>query len=375
MATLFEETTINGMTLKNRIVRSATWEGMAQPDGRPTLKMVDFYGQLAAGGVGLIISGFAFVQPDGKALTGQMGIHTDAFADDYKALTRAVHAAGGKIVAQLVHAGGQTTSETTGQQPLAPSAVKVNQFQETPAEITKEQIEQIVASFGEGARRAKAWGFDGVQFHGAHGYLINQFLSPLTNKRLDAYGGSIEKRIRFLMAVYRAVRKQVGPDFPVMIKLNASDNLKGGLVARDADYAARRLSEAGIDAVEVSAGTPASGKKNPARQKIINPDKEAYNLELARMVKGAVSCPVMVVGGYRSYAVAERTIGEECMDYVAMARPLIHEPGLPARWQQGEDRGPVGCISCNGCFGPGLNEGGIYCVIKKKEREKAARSK
>ncbi len=374
MATLFEETTINGMTLKNRIVRSATWEGMAEADGRPTPKMVDFYRQLAAGGVGLIISGFAFVQPDGKAMSGQMGIHSDDFADEYRAITGAVHAAGGKIVMQLVHAGGQTMRETIGRKPLAPSAVEVDQFQETPAELTQEQIEQIVASFGEGARRAKAWGFDGVQFHGAHGYLINQFLSPLTNQRLDVYGGSIEKRIRFLMEVYRAVRKQVGPDFPVMIKLNASDNLKGGLVAQDADYAARRLSEAGIDAVEVSAGTPASGKKNPARQKIINPDKEAYNLELARMVKGAVSCPVIVVGGYRSYEVAEKTIGEECMDYVAMSRPLIHEPSLPARWRRGDDRGPVGCISCNGCFGPGLNEGGIYCVITKKERKKAAQS-
>jgi len=307
-------------------------------------------------------------------MSGQMGIHSDDFADEYRAITGAVHAAGGKIVVQLVHAGGQTMSETIGRKPLAPSAVKVDQFQETPAELTQEQIEQIVASFGEGARRAKAWGFDGVQFHGAHGYLINQFLSPLTNRRLDVYGGSIEKRIRFLMEVYRTVRRQAGPDFPVMIKLNASDNLKGGLAAQDADYAARRLSEAGIDAVEVSAGTPASGKKNPARQKIINPDKEAYNLELARMVKGAVSCPVIVVGGYRSYEVAEKTIGEEFMDYVAMSRPLIHEPGLPARWQRGDDRGPVGCISCNGCFGPGLNEGGIYCVIKKKERKKAVQS-
>jgi len=371
MATLFEETTINGMTLKNRLVRSATWEGMAQPDGRPTAKMADFYGRLAAGGVGLIISGFAFVQPDGKALPGQMGIHTDDFAGEYKAITDAVHAAGGKIAVQLVHAGGQTMQETIGRQPLAPSAVKVAQFQETPAELSREQIAQIAAAFGEGARRAKAWGFDGVQFHGAHGYLINQFLSPLTNRRLDEYGGSIEKRIRFLMEVYRAVRRQVGPDFPVMIKLNAADNLKGGLAAREADYAARRLSEAGIDAVEVSSGTPASGKKNPARQKIINPDKEAYNLELAGMVKGAVACPVMVVGGYRSYEVADKTVAEACMDFVSMSRPLIHEPGLPARWETGDHR-PAGCISCNGCFGPGLQEGGIYCVVQKARAEKAA---
>ena len=372
MATLFEETAINGMTLKNRLVRSATWEGMAEPDGRPTPRMAEFYGKLAAGGVGLIISGFAFVQPDGKALPGQMGIHTDAFADEYQAITGAVHAAGGKIAIQLVHAGGQTMRETIGRTPLAPSAVEVDQFQETPAELTKEQIKQSADAFGESARRARAWGFDGVQFHGAHGYLINQFLSPLTNQRLDEYGGSIDKRLRFLIEVYRAVRKQVGTDFPVMIKLNASDNLKGGLAARDADYAARRLSEAGLDAVEVSSGTPASGKKNPARQKIINPDKEAYNLELARMIKGAASCPVMVVGGYRTYDVAERTVAEERMDYVAMSRPLIRDPDLPGRWQAG-DHEPAGCISCNGCFGPGLNEGGIACVVRRKEDKEATR--
>ncbi len=374
MATLFEETTINGMTLKNRIVRSATWEGMCEPDGRPTDKLVDFYRRLAEGGVGLIISSYTFVRPEGKQLPGAMGIHTDAFADDFLKLTDAVHAAGGKIAIQLVHVGGQTDTETAGRQPLAPSSVKVDQFQETPAELTKDQIGRIVTAFGEGARRAREWGFDAVQLHGAHGFLINQFLSPLTNRRLDEYGGSIEKRIRFLMEVYRSVRRQVGLDFPVMIKLNASDNLKGGLEARDADYAARRLSEAGIDAVEVSAGTSASGKRSPARQKIINPAKEAYNLELARMIKGAVSCPVMVVGGYRTHAVAEKTIAEDCMDYVAMARPLIREPGLPGRWQQGENRDPAGCISCNGCFGPGLHEGGIYCVIKKKELEKVSRS-
>ncbi len=374
MATLFEETTINGMALKNRLVRSATWEGMCEPDGRPTEKLVDFYRRLAEGGVGLIISGFAFVRPEGKQLPGKMGIHTDAFADNYKQIAEAVQAAGSKIVIQLVHAGGQTDTKTAGRQPLAPSSVQVDQFPEAPAELTKDQIGRIVTAFADGAGRAKAWGFDGVQLHGAHGYLINQFLSPLTNCRLDEYGGSIEKRIRFLMEVYRAVRRQVGADFPVMIKLNASDNLKGGLTARDADYAARRLSEKGIDAVEVSAGTSASGKKNPARRKIINPDKEAYNLELARMIKGAVSCPVMVVGGYRSYEIAEKTISEDLMDYVAMARPLIREPGLPNRWRLGEDRSTAGCISCNGCFGPGLHEGGIYCVVKKKESEKAARA-
>jgi 2,4-dienoyl-CoA reductase-like NADH-dependent reductase (Old Yellow Enzyme family) len=371
MATVFEATTINGMTMSNRMIRSATWEGMCEQDGRPTEKLINCYRDLAQGGIGLIVSGYTFVLPEGKGLPGKMGIHTDDFAGDYENLTSAVHDVGGKIAVQLVHAGGQTDSTSAGRQPLAPSAVQVDQFSEVPAELTKDEISDTVTAFGAGARRAKGWGFDGVQLHGAHGFLINQFLSPLTNRRTDEYGGSIENRSRFLLEVYRKVRESVGSDYPVFIKLNAADNLEGGLEIDDAVYAAKKLAEIGIDAIEVSAGTPASGEINPAREKINKPEKEAYNLALARRIKEAVSCPVMVVGGFRSYEVTENTIRDDGMDYIAMARPLIREPGLANRWLQG-DRSPATCISCNSCFVPGLEEGGIYCVIEKKEREKAA---
>jgi 2,4-dienoyl-CoA reductase-like NADH-dependent reductase (Old Yellow Enzyme family) len=370
MTALFEQSMINGMTLRNRLVRSATWEGMCEQDGRPTEKLITCYHDLARGGIGLIISGYAFVKPEGKQLPGKMGIHTDDFAGDFKKLTSAVHDSGGTIMVQLVHAGGQTDAARAGRQPIAPSAVQVDQFPEMPAELTGDEIRDIVLAFGEGARRAKSWGFDGVQLHGAHGYLINQFLSPLTNRRTDEYGGSTQNRSRFLLEVYRKVRESVGEDYPVFIKLNAADNLDGGLQIDDAVYAAKELAEAGIDAIEVSAGTPASGREGPVRQKIDKPEKEAYNLKLARRIKEAVTCAVMVVGGFRSYEVAEKTIRDDGMDYIAMARPLIREPDLPKRWQGG-DRSPAKCISCNSCFKPGLEEGGIYCVIEKKEREKA----
>ena len=373
MTTLFEETTINGLTMRNRILRSATWEGMCEQDGRPSEKLINCYRNLAQGGIGLIISGYTFVRPDGKGLPGKMGIHTDDFATDYENLTSTVHNAGGKIAIQLVHAGGETKSTYAGRQPLAPSAVKVDQYPEMPAELTKEEIIDTISAFGEGARRAKAWGFDGVQLHGAHGFLINQFLSPLTNRRADEYGGGIENRCRFLLEVYRKVREAVGPDYPVFIKLNASDHLDGGLEIDDAVYAAKAIAKVGIDAIEVSAGTPASGEKGPVREKILKPEKEAYNLPLARRIKEAVSCPVMVVGGLRSYEIAEKTVKEDGMDYIAMARPLIREPALVNRWLQG-DRSSAKCISCNSCFMPGLEEGGIYCVIEKKEREKAAKA-
>lgn len=369
MNTLFEETTINGMNLRNRIVRSATWEGMCDPDGRPTGKLTDFYHRLAQGGVGLIITGYTFVRPEGKQLPGKMGIHTDDFADDYKKLTNTIHEAGGTIAIQLVHAGGQTDSGNAGRQPLAPSAVQVDQFPEMPAELTTDEIRKIIDAFGEGARRAKDWGFDAVQLHGAHGYLINQFLSPLTNQRTDEYGGSIENRSRFAIDVFKKVRETVGNNYPVLIKLNASDNLDGGLTVQDASFAAQKLSELGIDGIEVSGGTPASGDESPARAKINKPEKEAYHLALAKQIKEVVSCPVMVVGGMRSYEVVQKAVAEDGLDYISMARPLIREPNLPNRWQSG-DHSPATCISCNACFMPGIKEGGIYCVVEKKEREK-----
>lgn len=369
MREIFEETTINGMVLKNRLVRSATWEGMCEADGRPTNKLADWYADLARGECGLIITGYTFVRPDGKQLPGKMGIHTDAFASDMKNIVNVVHDEGGKICVQLVHAGGQTDSETAGRKPLAPSAVEVPQFSEIPAEMSVIDIKEIIDAFGDAARRAKEYGFDAIQLHAAHGYLINQFLSPLTNRREDDYGGSAENRFRFLVEVYRRVRSVVGNDYPVMIKLNGSDFLKGGFDIDDAVYAATILDAEGIDVIEVSGGTPAPGGLSPAREDINMPEKEAYNLPLARELKKAVHCPLMVVGGFRSINVVMNALNVEKMDYVAMARPFIREPELSKRWRLGEIW-PARCISCNSCFMPGFKEGGIYCVIEKKSGQK-----
>ena len=369
MNSLFDPSSINGMALENRLVRSATWEGMCADNGRPLQKLISYYRDLALGKVGLIITGYTFVSPEGKQLPGKMGIHTDDFAGVMQDMTSTVHDAGGKICIQLVHAGGQTDSGNAGRQPLAPSAVKIDQYPELPAEMAHDDIARITAAFGEGARRAKEWGFDAVQLHGAHGYLINQFLSPLANQRQDEYGGAIENRCRFLLETYQAVRSAVGPGFPVMIKLNGADNLAGGLSLADAVFTAKALDDVGIDSIEVSGGTPASGDQSPARMKINSPEKEAYNLSLAKAIRAAVNCPIMVVGGFRSFDVAERTVRESA-DYIAMARPFIREPDLAKRWQDG-DRTAARCISCNSCFKPGLKEGGIYCVVEKKEREKS----
>ena len=367
MRGVFESSEIRGMKLGNRLVRSATWEGMCDEDGRPTIRLAELYRELALGGVGLIVTGYTFVRPEGRQMPGTMGIDSDDLLDEMKGITSAVHEAGGKICMQMVHVGGQTRAKMAGSRPLAPSEVDVPQFEDLPRAMSREEIKDVAAAFGEGARRAREAGFDAVQLHAAHGYLINQFLSPLTNRREDEYGGSVENRCRFLMEVYSAVRGAVGEDYPVMAKLNGSDNLEGGLSREDAIVAAKKLDEAGIDAIEVSGGTPASGDGAPVRGKIKPGVNEAYNLELAKGIKNSVTCPVMVVGGFRSMEAVEAAL--KTVDYVSLSRPLIREPNLPLRWKGG-DLSPATCISCNKCFLGGLKEGGIYCYVEKKKREK-----
>ena len=368
MSHIFERTVINGMVLENRLVRSATWEGMCTGEGRPTEKLVSCYRDLARGGVGLIVTGYAYVRPDGRQLPGTMGIYTDDFADEMRHLTDVVHAEGGSIAMQLVHTGGKANTAGLDCLPVSPSGIGLASSPGPSVAMTRSDIESMITAFAAGAARAKEYGFDAVQLHAAHGYLINQFLSPLTNRRADEYGGSVENRRRFLMEVYAVVRQAVGLHYPVLIKLNVDDFLEGGLIGEEAIEAARRLDAAGMDAIEVSGGTADSGERTPARGRAKSPAEEGYHRDLARRVKAVVSCPVMVVGGFRSRAVVEETLQSGGADYIAMARPFIREPDLVAKWRQGGGS-PAACQSCNGCFKPGLEEGGIYCV-KQREKER-----
>lgn len=373
MKILFDTTTINGMKLRNRFVRSATWEGMCDEQGRPGEKLIDCYRQLAKGQVGLIITGYTFVRPDGKQMPGSMGAQSDDLAPDMKALAHAVHDEGGKLCMQLVHTGGQGRA-SGGNRLIAPSAIHAAQYSTTPSEMSLQDIKEVVAAFSDAARRAKDWGFDAVQLHAAHGYLINEFLSPHTNQRTDSYGGNIENRRRFLLEVYDSVRAAVGTNFPVLVKLNGSDFLEKGLEIDDAVAAAVALDRKGIDAIEVSSGTPASGDNSPVRKKIDTREQEAYNLPLAKRIKAAVKCPVMVVGGLRSFELVHELVEKGEADYVSLARPLVREPGLIRRWRDG-DTTRSSCISCNGCYRPGLREGGIYCIVEKAEAKKAVEAR
>jgi len=366
---LFETTTLAGMRLPNRLVRSATWEGLGAADGEVTREVLEIYRELADGGVGLIISSYLFTEVVGQQVVGQLGAHCNTMLPGLQRLADAVHEHRGVLVGQIVHCGGQANREHNGgQRPVAPSAVESPGYPEIPRALIPDQINEIVRAFADAAARLQIAGFDGVQLHGAHGYLLAQFLSPLRNRRTDSYGGSLENRTRFGLEVYRAVRTAVGDTFPVMMKLNVNDFLEGSTTEEDARALVAALAEEGIDAIEVSGGTPGSGKLGAARPDIRTETDEAYFLPQAEAIrKAAPDVPLMLVGGMRSPELMERILAAGGADYFSMSRPLIREPDLPRRWRDG-DLERAACVSCLGCFGPARSGDGIRCVQEDRRR-------
>lgn len=367
MSKLFEATEINGMRLANRFVRSATWEGLAADNGAVTPKLTQTMVALAEGGVGLIITGHAYVSPEGQAGPWQLGLHRDDLVAGLKSMCDAVHQAGGKIVAQLAHAGHFAAKALTGQAPQVVS--NFEGLSDSPRhELTRDDIHKLVQAFADAAGRARAAGFDGVQIHSAHGYLLSQFLSPAYNRREDDYGGTVENRARIHLEILNAIRGVVGKAYPVLMKINSEDCIENGLSVEDSVAAATLLAEAGLDAVELSGGTLTSGKLSPSRAGINREDKEAYFREAAAAYKRATDLPLILVGGMRSLNVARQTIASGTADYISMCRPFIREPGLIKRWQSG-DTAPARCKSDNLCFGPAMKGQGILCVVEENEKK------
>ena len=366
MNTLFEPSEINGMTISNRFVRSATWSGMAADDGASTPQLVDLMRDLAKGGIGLIITGHAYVQQNGQAGPWQLGIYKDELIPGLKTITHAVHETGGKVILQLAHAGLYAKSALTRQAPLAPS--NIDGLSKKPRkEMRIQDIKEIVNSFGEAARRARDAGFDGVQIHSAHGYLLSQFLSPFFNRRTDEYGGKIQNRAKFLLEVLATIRNVVGRDYPILVKLNSQDFSADGLTLKDSMRVGAMLSEKGIDAIELSGGLITSSSLSPSRRGITSKKKEAYFRTEAQSFKKAINVPLILVGGIRSYNVAKQLIDEGVADYISMCRPFIREPYLINRWKAG-DLKKAACISDNMCFSPAMAGKGIYCVTEEKEK-------
>jgi 2,4-dienoyl-CoA reductase-like NADH-dependent reductase (Old Yellow Enzyme family) len=362
---LFEAAQIGSLTLKNRLVRSATWENMADEKGHITEGLFGVYEDLARGGTGMIITGYAFVLGEEQPNPGMMGIYDDSFVPEYRRLTDRVHALGSRIVMQIVYGGSCAGYPAAGRVIWSPSGVADLATGIVPVPMEKEDIRRLVKAFGDAARRVRDAGFDGVQIHGAHGYLLSQFLTPYYNRRTDEYGGSLENRARIVLEVYDEIRRRVGKEFPVMIKINSEDFIEGGVSAEESLAVSVMLDERGIDAIEVSGGVASAGERIPPRVRIDSSEKEAYHATHASRIADHVSSPVIVVGGLRSPGVIEELLDTTRIGFFSLSRPLLCEPALPLRWQGG-DRSEARCVSCNGCLRRA--EGGNRCILKKIPR-------
>ncbi len=354
---------IGPLALRNRLVRAATSETMATDDGTATEALVRLYRDLARGGVGLMISGHIFVLPEGQYEPKQLALYDDRFIAPLRQVTDAVHGEGGVIFAELSHAGSQSLIPEV--RPVAPSVIPNAIFSRPPEELDEAGIARIVTAFGDAAARAKAAGFDGIHLHSGNGYLLSQFNSPLTNRRNDDWGGSGAARSRFLLAVCRAVRRSVGPGFPVTLRLGLVDAVAGGCEIDEGLERARAAVAEGIDAIEVSYGVMSAYQQNirpyvgvTPRQALADgmlhrlladPVPEAYYRRYARRLKQAVGVPVILVGGLRSKEVMASVIDEGDADFLAMARPFVREPALPRKLLE-PGRTRVACVSCNLCF-------------------------
>jgi 2,4-dienoyl-CoA reductase-like NADH-dependent reductase (Old Yellow Enzyme family) len=380
---LFLEGRIGGLKLSNRMIRTASHEGLSDEEGRPTDETFEFYKGFVKGGVGMIITGYAGIHQSGKsALYHMTMIDMDELIPAHKSLVDRIHGIGGKIVLQIAHCGRQTWSRATKQCLMAPSALPCGFYKELPREMTDDDIHNVIHSFATAARRTKEAGYDGVQIHGAHGYLLFSFLSQHSNRRRDKWGGSLENRFRIVAEVLKSVREAVGSDYPVLIKLNTYERAWRGMRPNECAKIARMVEETDCcDAIEFSCGTNEGGFVMargrfptwalfkymrpycnyhwfikslmkifviPFVKMMQPPFVEGYNLAAAAMAKKSISLPVITVGGMRSKYFMENAIKLGQTDFVSMARPLIREPDLPNKFKDCVSNTAL-CDNCNDC--------------------------
>ena len=378
---LFEKTKLHNFELKNRIIRSATHDGLADENGAPSDKLIAKYKNLAKNEVGCIITGYAAVSRNGVSpYPRMMTIYEDGNIDRYKELTDAVHSHGTPVILQIAHCGRQTSSKAIGLQKVAPSNVLHTFYPDKAKPLTESEIFGIIDDFVSAAIRAEKAGFDGVQLHGGHGYLLHDFLSPFGNRRKDNWGGSLENRCKIVELIIKGIKEKT--ELPVWIKISAEDNRKNGMNIETSIEICKRLEAAGCDAIEVSCGTVQDGM-NTMRSKtmpmdavfryrepcasfpklltkialpaanLINPllkqpsPLENFNVENAAKIKGAVSIPIIAVGGIHTVSDMEDIISKGKADFVSMCRPFICEPDLAKKLKNGQNQAK--CIMCNYC--------------------------
>ena len=370
---LFSPITIGTMALKNRLVRSATYEARADEDGNPTDSYLDFYRQLAGGGVGLIVTGLTYPEKAGK-LPRTIRVDDSSCLSNLSRIATAIHNVGNacRVALQIGHTGRQLPHTIEGET-VAPSAILEPSTGRMPREMRREEIESFIDKSADGIAYAFKSGFDAVQLHGAHGWLLSSFLSPHTNHRADCYGGSTENRARIVVETLKRADGRIKKGFPVLIKMNAWDYVPSGIELPEALELGAIFEEAGFAAMEISSGMWETITCNPetigwkaeripeARKRIRTIDEEAYHREFARAFKKRLKrSNIILVGGLKTPSLMEEIIASGDADLVSLSRPLIREPDLPKRWQEGATD-KAACVSCNKCLDTLREENGLRC--------------
>ncbi|TFG05663.1 MAG: NADH:flavin oxidoreductase [Promethearchaeota archaeon] len=372
LETLFSPKKIGSVKIKNRLMRSATFEGLASREGYVTDELVGFYIELARGGIGLIITG-------ASAVTSRMTVGSrcacftdDSFVKAHQTLVKSVHEYNNvKIGAQLAHNGRQGSHPKY--LPVAPSPVFYPLTKQIPRELTGREIYDIIDHYAAAGRRVYESGYDLVQLHAAHGYLLSSFLSPYTNKRTDEFGETLAGRTKILIDIYNRLRDEVGKNFPIIVKLQVIDGVPGGLTIAEGKQIAERLIKAGYDAIEPSGGlTELQMKTDNAlpSKRIKSADDENYLSAAVKHIRPIMGNSALIqVGGIRNPETAEKLLRSGMCDFIALSRPLIYEPNLPDRWKNG-DHSPAKCISCNSCLLAIFTGQGVHCAVKRKLEHK-----
>lgn len=395
MNTVFETATIGSIQIGNRIIRSATHEGFSTPDGRPNSdKLISLYKRLAEGGAGAIITGYCGVSSNGKALKNMRMFNDDRYIEEYRRITAAIKPYGVTIINQLCHAGGWTHPDYTGTEVIAPSRLRYMTYNVLPREMTEAEILKIKDDFVSAIIRSRKAGFDGVQLHSAHCYLLSQFLSKAANRRTDKWGGSTENRFRLLGMIMKSAKEKAS-GFPILVKISAYDGDRGGMRLDESVNIAKMLQHAGCDAIEVSCGgindgfnTVRSNKlpidaaftlfppfrdMPPLKKRIMkvlapvlfkmHSPVHRYNEHAAQQIKKKVNIPVIVVGGYRNIDHITEVIDQGKADFVAMSRPFIVEPGIVNLFREGKKKESA-CIDCAYCL-LGISDSTLRCYKGK----------
>lgn len=356
---LLEPIHIGKVELRNRIVMPGMGTNLANPDGTVSDRLRNYYEERARGGAGLIIIEVASIHPSGRGGPNMLGLDRDEFIPGLKTLVDAMHRHGAKISIQPFHAGRQTSPILTGGELVAPSPIPCPVSRVTPRELTIAEVEQMVERFAQAARRAKEAGFDLIEVHGAHGYLLCQFLSPNSNKRTDKYGGDLPNRMRFVLEVVARIKQVVGGDFPLTFRLSGDEYVPGGLTLEETPLIARRMQEAGINCISVSAGCYGAMHMISAPSTM----PRGCLVPAAETIKRAVNVPVIVASRINDPLLAEQILQEGKADLVAMGRGLLADSELPNKLRLGRLEDVRMCTACQNCFDNVMAGGDMICQV------------